>query len=92
MAATLLAEQVGVLPAVAFSEMKPSPMMVMFPHSFALSRHVPVRGSPPVHVAVSAFEVKMIGLFLSPWAKSLAPLVMARLPPMPVSLAMTVPG
>ena len=69
MSATLDALQVGMFVPIAFSEMKPRPMIVRLPHSFAASRHVPVVGSPLTHVATSAVEVMMTGLSAVPLTK-----------------------
>ena len=75
-------------------------MMVRLPHSLAASRHVPETGfvvlkpslpSPP-QVATSDLEVMITGLSRVPSTKICAPFAMARLPPTPVSEAMTVPA
>ena len=56
------------------------------------SRQVPVFGSPAVQVATSALEVMITGRSALPMTKIWAPRETARLPPMLVVLAITVPG
>jgi hypothetical protein len=67
-------------------------MIVRLPHSLALSRQVPVRGSLFVQVATSAFEVMMTGFSAVPSTKIWPPRATARLPPTPVSEATIVPA
>ena len=67
-------------------------MTVRLPHSLHTARQTPVFGFPPLHVATSALDVMITGFASVPFTKIWAPRQTARLPPMLVVLARTVPA